>query len=293
MMRFRTRVLLPMLTLLGALLFLRGPEAGAEAARPAAEPRTPRHHCHDHASESPATMPPQVAEPVLLYDAALGTTPDAQGFFYLTSPFSGAQATQQYSDGATVLDTTPVRAELAGYFGRSEVVPTLERAAGFRLSFEVQLISEAHDGSDRDGDGREDRAGFSVLVLSDDGLGIELAFWEGEIWAQEGGDSEPPAGTLFTHAEGAAFDTTAAPTRYALEVLGSRYALLVDGLTLLEGPLRDYSAFSGPVDPYETPNLVFLGDDTSSAQALVRLGDVSVESPIGSARLFLPVAVVP
>jgi len=55
-----------------------------------------------------------------------------------------------------------------------------------------------------------------------------------------------------------------------------------DAIGLLNGPLRDYSAFSGPIDPYETPDFLFLGDDTTSAQAGVQI-----------ARVALPFAVVP
>jgi hypothetical protein len=32
----------------------------------------------------------------------------------------------------------------------------------------------------------------------------------------------------------------------------------------------------GPVNPYRTPNFIFLGDDTSSAQARIKLAYVAV-----------------
>jgi hypothetical protein len=55
---------------------------------------------------------------------------------------------------------------------------------------------------------------------------------------------------------------------------------------VLSGSLRDYTAFSGPVDPYETPNLIFIGDDTSSASARIRLSYVSVAALDN--RIYLP-----
>jgi hypothetical protein len=40
--------------------------------------------------------------------------------------------------------------------------------------------------------------------------------------------------------------------------------------------LRDYTNFSGPIDPYETPNFIFMGDNTTSAEARIKLSFVSV-----------------
>jgi len=71
--------------------------------------------------------------------------------------------------------------------------------------------------------------------------------------------------------------------QYRLTVLGDRYVLLSDDAVLLTGPLRDYTAwpglsvpFLGTLDPYQQANMLFLGDDTSSASANFKLG-----SPIG------------
>lgn len=201
------------------------------------------------------------AETTVLYDGALGDTPDTQGFLYQTDPFLGAAATQAFADGATVLDTTAVPGESAGYFALG--MPVLDRAQGFTATFVVQIEGEAH--------ANPHRAGFSVILLGKDRRGIELGFWQDEIWAQEGGEAQ-----LFTHAEGAAFDTTAARVTYALSINGARYTLAADGAAVLEGPVRDYTAFSGAVDPYETPNLFFLGDDTSSAAARVQLAYAAI-----------------
>ena len=203
----------------------------------------------------------EAAEPVLvLYDATEGTTPDEQGFTFFTLPFVGAAATQLYADGVTVLDSTPVQSEQAGYFGRSTL--PLSRVTGYSVRFTVRLLEENH--------ANNNRAGFSIISLGDDAKGIELGFWTNEIWAQEGG------GQIFTHAEGVAFDTTADVVAYELRMGGDTYTLLADDTAILTGSIRDYTSFEGPVDPYETPNLLFLGDDTSSAAAKVEMAYVAL-----------------
>lgn len=214
--------------------------------------------------------------PLVLYDAALGGTPDAQGkLVYRASP--GAVATQAFADGATTLDTMASTADAAGYFGNPRRVPALDRAAGFALSFVVQVVAEEHAGSDKNGDGVGDRAGFSVIVLGNDRRGIELGFWLDQVWAQADGAAEPPAGTLFTHAEHAPFDTTQL-SAYTLTLQGDAYDLSSGGRSILRGPLRDYTAFEGPVNPYRTPNFVFLGDNSGSARATIQLTFAALRS---------------
>lgn len=215
------------------------------------------------------------ARRIALYDAARGGAPDGQGSLHFhTSP--DAQAIQRFADETTLLDTTAERRDAAGYVLLPGSVPPLNRLAGYSLGFSVQIVSEMHGWSDKNGDGIGDRAGFSVIVLSSDGLGIELGFWQDEVWAQEEGSAEPPEGTLFTHGEGVQLDTTAGLISYLLVVQADSYHLYGAGRPLLDGRLRDYRAFDGPVNPYRTPNFVFLGDDTSSAQAVVRLGDIAL-----------------
>jgi PEP-CTERM motif len=153
----------------------------------------------------------------------------------------------------------------AGYANRLPIVntlvnvgfPVLNRTNGYSLNFELQVNAEAHQNNDR--------AGFSVILISQDLFGIELGFWTNEIWAQ--------SGAAFTHAEGAAFNTTAQLVPYELRVAGGNYALFASGSQILAGVLRDYSAFGSP---YNLGSFVFLGDDTSSAGADVLVGTVSV-----------------
>src|SRR5688572_2245247 len=129
------------------------------------------------------SIPTSVHEPVVLYDGALGGTPETQGrIAYRTSP--SAIARQTFEDGATTLDTTRALRDAAGYMVDGRSIPALDRALGYTLSFTVHIVEEAHGESDKDGDGMGDRAGFSVIVLSNDLQGIELGFWPDQIWAQ-------------------------------------------------------------------------------------------------------------
>jgi hypothetical protein len=235
------------------------------------------------ATVTAATFP----ERATLYDAALGTTPDAQGMLFTTFPFDGAAATQSFTDGATLLDSTAAIEEFAGYIARPGQVPALDRTAGYSVFATLELLEERHNESegDHNGDGVSDRAGLSLTVLGADLRGIELAFWEDEVWAQADGSGNSE--DLFTHAEGAPFDPTAGLVQYELRVRGEEYTLLADGEPLLSGPLRDYSSFSGPFGPvYRTPNLVFLGDNSGNGSGRVRVTSVSVAT--GGYALALP-----
>jgi hypothetical protein len=211
---------------------------------------------------------------IVLYDAALGGTPDTQGELTYRDARAVA-ATQSFADGCTTFDTMTNQQDSAGYFADPRAIPALSRQKGYALHFTVQIIEEYHADSDKDGDGVGDRAGFSVIALSSDTRGIELGFWPDQIWAQEDGATEPPAGTLFTHAEHAAFDTTKLTT-YTLAIHGDTYNLSSGERAVLHGRLRDYTTFEGPVNPYRTPNFIFLGDDTGSARAKIRLAYVAV-----------------
>lgn len=202
-----------------------------------------------------------VTQTTVLYDGQSGGTPDQQGFSFIAF---GATSNQQFSDGLTVLDTMGDLNEQAGYFSQESLM--LDRQLGYKLQFVGQISAEEHDSPHR--------SGFSIIIVSEDLLGLELAFWEDEIWAQEGGTSD----TLFRHAEGVSFDTTAALVSYELSVLGDSYTLSAGGTTLLSGPLRDYTAFDGFPDVYETPGLLFLGDNTRRGAATSAIAYVAVET---------------
>ncbi|HNU99180.1 MAG: hypothetical protein KA191_04000 [Verrucomicrobia bacterium] len=184
-----------------------------------------------------------------LYDGALRSLPVEQDWTFLAFPGGAVQA---LADDAVCLDTWSSALEQAGY-GRTTPI-ALDRSAGVTVLFAARVDQESHGGPDR--------AGFSVIALGCDQRGIELGFWTNVVFAQ----SDLP---LFTHAEDALFDTRTAFVDYALTLRRDRYQLRANGKTILEGPARDYTAFSGTIDPYETPDFVFLGDDTTSARAVV------------------------
>ncbi len=216
---------------------------------------------------------PAGASTQTLYDGALGSTPDAQGWIYARFPLINARATQSVDIGITILDTTPAMSDMAGYFytRRSPAQP-LDRTMGFRLLFGLRIAKERHVS--------RDRAGFSLIVLSSDLKGVELGFWEDQIWAQ----AERP---LFTRGESSRpFNTWAKMVSYALTIHGDTYTLSAGGNTILSGALKDYSSFRAPpLDfVYRQPNFIFFGDNTGSAAARVAIASITIESPT-TARL--------
>ena len=116
-----------------------------------------------------------------------------------------------------------------------------------------------------------------MIVLGSDSKGLELGFWNNEVWAQ----NDSPR---FTHGEGAAINTTAALTDYALTIQGNSYTLRANGLGLLSGQVRDYSAFGAP---YTSKNFLFFGDDTSSAAARTDIARVTLGAVPEPASLAL------
>lgn len=214
-----------------------------------------------------AASVPAVA--VVLYNglSTPSQTPAQQGWVYLATPFPTAPSATATSSG-TVLDTGDIKNQ-AGYFRQSP--SALNRLNGYTINFTVQINSENHGTN-------TNRAGFSVLVMSDrlssekQPYGIELGFWQNSIWAQNTG---------FTRGESVSFNTQAAWHNYKLKVVGSSYQLFVDGSAtpILQGSLRQYTGYTPPPgypNPYTTPNLIFLGDNTTSAKAKVTVKLVDV-----------------
>lgn len=203
---------------------------------------------------------------VTLYD---GTgLPAAQPWLaYADNGFlSGGTATQTPVAGGVNLTTDDaVSAGYGNYFGtalKAPAFPALDRTKGFELTFSAQVLSENHSSPDR--------AGFSVILLGSDLRGIELGFWESEIWAQDA-----PG---FTHGAGLAIDTTVA-REYQLRIVGDDFTLLSGTNPPLTGAVQDYSA-SGL--PYSLPNFLFFGDDTSSARASTVLGSIVLNSDLSA-----------
>lgn len=216
-----------------------------------------------------------------LYTDRFGTAPASQNWLSFTN-LSGASET--LSANGTKLNTSANISIYAGYsnYIASTLVnsnfPTLDRSSGYSLSFNMGLLAESRTNSDR--------AGFSVIAISSDGTrGIELGFQRlsttsGNIFAQGDGITANPGGQtngLFKAAENVSLNTNLA-TNYTLSVQGDSYRLLANGIQVLTGPLRDYTGFTGSIDPYETRNFIFLGDDTTSASATFNLKQVGLQT---------------
>jgi hypothetical protein len=155
----------------------------------------------------------------------------------------------------------------AGHIGYPSHIPFLsalpsiglDASTGITLEFEARIDFETHENSDR--------AGLSVIVVTDDLKAIEIAFWDDTIWAQN---------FNFTHAEQVLYNTTTALTNYSLQILGSAYSLLADNSTILSGALRDYSGASAFPNVYAVANFLFFGDNTTSARSQATIGDISL-----------------
>lgn len=224
----------------------------------------------------------------VLFDPTLGTLPASQGWQYIPNPNNGPVA-QGLAGDAVILDTTADRLDRAGYFSRLPTIPplppfpqhpgipTLDRNVGFTLTFDLAVISEAHNARDDNGDGLDDRAGFSVIIVCQDLAAIEIGFFEDRVWAYDD-DGDAPI-ELFTQAEGVTFDTTA-PARLSLTIQGSTYTLRAESVEILAGDLRSYTSATGTAGlVYKTAGMVFLGDDTGSADSSVALGTIRIDSP--------------
>ncbi|NJN30805.1 MAG: hypothetical protein HC824_10580 [Synechococcales cyanobacterium RM1_1_8] len=229
---------------------------------------------------------PLVGSRRVLYDGT--SVPSTQGWLAVTPG-----AVETTAGGVTTLDTRAAAVIQAGY-SRTDI--SLDATDGLLLSFRANVLSETLEAAaDKDNDGKTDRAAFSLtLITSEAEKAIELGFTKAgggnlRIFAQEDGtqqvnpglepDSAPADNTrqFFTQAEGV---TIADPGlgNYDLYVKGDTYTLLLGGSTILSGKLRNYTAFTGAPDPYETPNLIAFSDNTPSASGSFSLGTVSLIS---------------
>ncbi|MEH2462372.1 FG-GAP-like repeat-containing protein [Nostoc sp.] len=249
---------------------------------------------------------PSVGNTLVLYDGSTGQKPDSSGaaanapWFVYQAIAQPGTATTSATNSTTNLVTN--NTAYAGYtnYGISgtslttnplnPLFPTLDRNAGFVISFGLKVNSETlATTANKNNDGKTDRAGFSVIALDQDKKGIELGFLTDQIFAQDDGTTqkdpslEPdtsgnPFKTLFTQAEGVTFDTKTL-VNYDLAILGDNYTLFADGVAKLAGKVRDYTAAAIPApipDVYEKPNFLFFGDDTPSAGTNSNLAFVKV-----------------
>lgn len=218
------------------------------------------------------------AQSFTLYNGASGVTPDdaTWGWTYLST---GGSAAKTPGGGLTTLDSTASDGISAGFstITSSRSTPfVLNNALGYTVGFDIQVNSEDHSNplADKNADGLADRAGISLIVLGSDHKGVELAFWQDEIWAQQ--DSP-----VFTHSSVServqSAGLTSLLTHYNLTVQGNSYSLSNGGGTLLlTGTLKDYLGNGGPAFPYAGSNFLFVGDDTTSARGSVGIAGVTV-----------------
>lgn len=226
------------------------------------------------------SLVPAANADTVLYDPNLGTLPNQQGWLSVVDN----STTQSMTGGFVNLNTTADRNDQSGYFSEDPFngtvthpnMPVLDRAAGYTVSFQVQVLSEEHNNRDDNNDGKLDRAGFSVIAISQDLAGLELGFFENRVWAYA--TAGEGTNSLFTQAEGVAFDTTASLVNYDLSIQGDNYQLSANSQSILSGSLRNYNPSGLPplIDPYNNPSFLFFGDDTTSADSNVLLGRVEV-----------------
>lgn len=205
------------------------------------------------------------ADLVTLYDGS--GLPSTQPWLIFGNDFLGTASQSSVSGGVQLITDNTARAGYSNYIPlpvptlKNAAFPVLNRALGFELGFRVQLNSESHVSNSR--------AGYSVLLLGSDAKGIEIGFWTDQVWAQNVG---------FTKGESASLDTTVARD-YRLQIVNDNYQLFHGDQSVLTGAVRAYGT---PSVPYELPNYVFLGDNTTSARADVIQGAITLQSNLSS-----------
>lgn len=231
---------------------------------------------------------PLVAGAQVLYDPARDASPQAGG--WLDGMFLGLNTSSDVQ-GTTVTPATGTgNGAYGGYANHQATVtlfpelqvgtgavvnadfPVLDRMTGYSLRIGLQLLAENHSGN-------SNRAGFSITLIGDDLLGVEIGFQHDRIFAQ---GNDPLFAAAESTQDSGVLSALASPGQWALSVQGDGYRLSLGGATVLSGLLRDYSAYTGlGQEAYRTPNFLFVGDNTSSASASFRLTSLAVAvSPV-------------
>jgi hypothetical protein len=190
---------------------------------------------------------------------------------------TGGKQSWQNSPPGTSLDTLRELSIMDGFTNYAELAntnpdfPPLDRTTGFKLSFRLAIEQEKHL--------RPERAGFSVILLSNDvgktkTTSVEIGFQKDRIFLQ----NDQPLFGLQAAQETTNFNPVGVgAVDYEITVQNSNYTLAANRKTLLEGKLRDYSNFVGLLNPYNLPNFIFFGDDTTSAGAKILLEKISLQ----------------
>lgn len=199
-----------------------------------------------------------------LYDGANAGNPLPSQQGWTTVTFPGVTSTM--SGTAYNLNTTASNAYQAGNF-LTLPAGTLATGTGFDLAIGLDVLAESHTS--------DNRAGFSLLFVGNDPQhALELGFWTDEVWAYAVNGTSFVRGTP-------AIVSTAGFHDYVVRVRNDKFDLLVDGTALMSDvPLVDYpGSLSNPLTAvYETPNLLFFGDDTTSGSSNVKVSHVSLSA---------------
>ncbi|MDR1144792.1 MAG: autotransporter outer membrane beta-barrel domain-containing protein [Verrucomicrobiales bacterium] len=220
------------------------------------------------------------AQPTMIYDGSI--TPNGWDFSNVLM-FSNSGKSWVYaptnvsaytvSGSYTTLNTSSSESIAAGFAVNPLAPLSLDTAAGYTISINLQTNSETHAGTNG-----ENRAGFSLtLIGADVTKSIEIGFWGDQVWVQTGTANGE---TIFKHGESAAINTTDDFHRYNVVVQGDTYTIYNGQLFLLSGLLRDYSSSDagfGGVPVYQTSNFFFMGDNTTSAGGSYNFTDVLFE----------------
>ncbi|MBD1872110.1 VCBS repeat-containing protein [Nodosilinea sp. FACHB-131] len=150
---------------------------------------------------------------------------------------------------------------------------------GFSIEFDLAIAYEQSN---------PNRAGFSFTLISNDlSKGAEFGFKEAGInsdyiFIQNANLNAASQGEKST----AALEISS-KNQYRVIVKGDRYSLAVNNETLLTGLLRDYNfdpsssnpPFPNAINPYETQNFLFFGDNTDQGYADFTLGKITLNIP--------------
>ena len=195
----------------------------------------------------------------VLFDASLGTDPEAQGWIFVSNLFDQSKTERFTENGLHSFNTLADISELSGYFGMNHPgIGRLMREHGIKMTFDLQVIEEYSFA--------ENRGGFSIILLTDDLYGLELVFKQDSIWAYT---------SDFIIGEVQPVNTVSDLSVYSISVKDDQYEVFIDGTLTLSGSLRDYSGFG---TPYNIPNFIFFGDNTSRAGAHIHLSKIILET---------------
>jgi hypothetical protein len=223
-----------------------------------------------------------------LYSASTDSSPTSRGLLtyqYNVLDPAPVVASTTGASGETTFNTTANDDEEGGWSNysynplvpSSSIVnssfPSLNPTTGFSVSWTLAIGSESSMSSDT-------RSGFDVIVLGSDEKGVELAYEDNDVWAQEYvsgmGFEENPAQDSDTQ-NNDTFSTGPSLINYNLSILGGNYTLTANGTTILTGATQNYTAYG--LLPYTLPNFVFMGDDTTEADSSASFSSLAVSVP--------------